>query len=133
MCDLFEDWWKMYDRKVHKKSSKYQWSKLTEDEKKIALQHTKDFIEITEHRFRPHPHRYLRDKRFNDEIRVDELQQKYTLEDFKTDGGGINKIAYCTKCSKSDFYTPYEVLNAESRCCNVNVIPRKEVANGTCA
>ena len=126
VCDLFEDWWKMYDRKVHKKASKYQWGKLTEDEKKIVLQHTKIFTEFTEHRFRPHPHRYLRDKRFNDEIQLNDLQGKHTLEDFKTDGGGMNKIGYCSKCNKSDFYTPYEILNAESRCCNVNVLPKKE-------
>ena len=51
-------------------------------------------------------------------------KSKYQYEDFQFDTTGYNKIGYCSKCSKSDFYKKphYE----DSRCCGSSLKPKRE-------
>jgi|TARA_B100000073_G_scaffold302025_1_gene269326 hypothetical protein len=48
---------------------------------------------------------------------------KYKNEDFKFDATGYNRIGYCSKCDKSDFYK-YPATE-DSRCCGDKLKPRK--------
>ena len=52
------------------------------------------------------------------------------VKDFENDkSSGATKIGYCAECGVSDFYTPNEVVSADSRCCKSRVLPKREVAN----
>ena len=48
---------------------------------------------------------------------------KYVYEDFKFDTTGYNKLAYCQKCNKSDFYKKPHI--EDSRCCGDQLHPNK--------
>ena len=65
----FEDWWIWYDYKISKDKAKKSWQKLNEQEKDLALQTVKDYVNSTPDKsFRKHPTTYLNQKSFNDEI-----------------------------------------------------------------
>jgi hypothetical protein len=65
----FEDWWICYDYKISKDKAKKSWQKLNEQEKDIALQTVKDYVQSTPDKtYRKHPTTYLNQKCFNDEI-----------------------------------------------------------------
>ena len=48
----------------------------------------------------------------------------FKYEDFKFDSTGYNKIAYCDKCNKSDFYKKPQA--EDSRCCGSKLKPNKD-------
>ena len=65
----FEDWWIWYDYKISKEKAKKSWQKLNEQEKDLALQSVKDYVNSTPDKlYRKHPTTYLNQKSFNDEI-----------------------------------------------------------------
>jgi hypothetical protein len=65
----FEDWWIWYDYKISKDKAKKSWQKLNEQEKDLALQSVKDYVNSTPDKlYRKHPTTYLNQKSFNDEI-----------------------------------------------------------------
>ena len=69
--DKFEDWWLWYDNKKNKDKAQTIWNTLTEQEKNIALQCVKDYVESTpDKQYRKHPTTYLNQKSFNDEITI---------------------------------------------------------------
>ena len=69
--DKFDDWWLWYDNKKNKDKAQTIWNTLTEQEKNIALQCVKDYVESTpDKQYRKHPTTYLNQKSFNDEITI---------------------------------------------------------------
>jgi len=66
--DLFNQWWKLYDRDTNKKQSLLQWKKIDEKDYGLILEHTKKFVKAVEKQFRPHGFRYLRDECYRNEI-----------------------------------------------------------------
>ena len=98
------------------------------------MKHTPDYIKVTTKSevvggtFKPrrkNPATYLYNQSWKDEIVAEELLEKFTIDDFKTDGGGFNKKGYCEDCGNCEFYTPYEILTADSRCCGKRVLPSR--------
>lgn len=71
----FEQWWVAYDRKTHKKDALKQWMKLSVVDMKKAVSVVKDYTEANDKQYRKDPHRYLRNKTFNDEIIVSKENQ----------------------------------------------------------
>ena len=60
--DLFNQWWKLYDRDTNKKQAIGQWKKIDEDVYESIIDHTRRFVKAVEKQFRPHGFRYLRDE-----------------------------------------------------------------------
>ena len=132
LYDLFEKWWDLYDFKVGRDKCEKLWMKIPLKDLKLIMEHTKDYIRVTTKSeivggaFKPrrkNPSTYLNNKSWKDEIVKEELEDKFTVDDFHVDGGGFNKKGYCDRCGEVDFYTPYEVLSADSRCCSDKVVP----------
>ena len=63
--ELFEDAWILFKRKGSKKKSLEQWEKLTNDEKKAAIEHIPKYVTTRELQYQKDFERYLRDKCFN--------------------------------------------------------------------
>lgn len=63
--ELFEDAWILFNRKGSKKKASEQWHKLTEDEKKAAIEHIPMYVSTRELQYQKDFERYLRDKCFN--------------------------------------------------------------------
>lgn len=63
--ELFEDAWILFNRKGSKKKASEQWHKLTEDEKKVAIEHIPMYVSTRELQYQKDFERYLRDKCFN--------------------------------------------------------------------
>jgi hypothetical protein len=69
----FDDFWKIYPRKVEKKKSQQKWSKLSETDRKSAMldipaRAQSDQWKREGGRFIPYPTTYLNGERWNDEI-----------------------------------------------------------------
>lgn len=63
--ELFEDAWILFNRKGSKKKASEQWHKLTEDERKAAIEHIPMYVSTRELQYQKDFERYLRDKCFN--------------------------------------------------------------------
>ena len=114
------------------------WDKLSKENKELILKNTPNYVLHTvktgegSEKWKPkrkHPSTYLNQQAWNDEIVVEDNSVRFKVDDYVTDGGGVNKIGYCEVCLKHDFYTPKEVLFADSRCCSKKVIPNKEMVH----
>ena len=118
---MFNTWWKIYNLKIGKQKAMYYWKKnVTEDLYNKIMQHTMEYVK-GEKQYRKHPERYLRDKKWEDEIVV---ETKIELKDFKLDTTGYNYIGYCDRCNVSGFYKK-EHLNGDSSCCSAKIKPAK--------
>ncbi len=139
MSDSFDIWWNLYDFKVGRSKCEKIWSRLSKKNIDAIMKHTPDYVKSTTKEeihggaFKPkrkHPQTYLYNKSWNDEIIKDNLVQRFSVKDFQDDhSSGATKIGYCSKCGVSDFYSPNEVVMADSRCCKVKVLPYREVVN----
>ena len=138
LYDFFKKWWDLYDFKIGRDKCEKIWKRISKQDIEKILIHTEDYVRVTVKTetvgksFKPrrkNPATYLNQKSWNDEIVKEDLQEKFTPDDFMVDGGGVNKKGYCEDCGKLDFYTPYEVLTADSRCCAKRVLPRREKVN----
>lgn len=66
---LFEECWKLYNRKGSKSKSKPYWDKLTMEEMKLAKSHIKAYVQsVSERKYQKDFERYLRDKIFKDVV-----------------------------------------------------------------
>ena len=137
MFDLFQNWWDLYDYKVSRDKCEKLFIKLSRKNIDLIMKHTADYVKTTTkvessgESFKPRrkmPTTYLYNKSWNDEIIKENLVAKFRVDDFEVDGGGFNKKGYCEKCGKCNFYTPKEVLSADSRCCSKRVLPKRLVA-----
>lgn len=68
--EVFLHFWNVYGRKEGKLKAMNEWKKLSEEEKQIALAHAPKYVQGKEKRYLSLPEKYLREKRFNDEIVV---------------------------------------------------------------
>ncbi len=64
----FETCWEAYHRKGSKKQARYQWEKLTNEEKQSVMPHIKAYVSSREITFQKDFERYLRDRIFEDVI-----------------------------------------------------------------
>ncbi|MDR2913448.1 MAG: hypothetical protein LBV74_01200 [Tannerella sp.] len=65
----FEKIWEVYERKGNKKSSLNKWIRLTEKERKLAIEHIPQYVLSTpEIRFRKNMETYLNNESWNDKI-----------------------------------------------------------------
>ena len=62
--ELFEDAWILFNRKGSKKKASEQWHKLTEEERKAAIEHIPMYASTRELQYQKDFERYLRDKCF---------------------------------------------------------------------
>ena len=121
--DMFESWWKIYDLKIGKPKTIEQWKKkVTPDLYNDIMQHTMEYVK-GDKKYRKHPERYIRDKKWEDEIVI--VEEQISLKDFRLDSTGYNYIGYCDKCNVSGFYKK-EHLNGDSSCCSAKIIPTRE-------
>lgn len=66
--DRFEDFWRLYNKRIKKKETKRIWNSLSEKDKRSALAYVPTFVAIhPDVQYRPYPERYLRHKRWLDE------------------------------------------------------------------
>lgn len=66
---LFEECWKLYNRKGSKAKSKPYWDKLSMDEMKLAKSHIQAYVQsVSERKYQKDFERYLRDKIFKDVV-----------------------------------------------------------------
>ena len=120
--DIFESWWKIYDLKIGKPKTIEQWKKkVTPDLYNDIMQHTMEYVK-GDKKYRKHPERYIRDRKWEDEIVV--ATQKINLKDYRMTTTG-HYIGYCQKCSESSFYKAND-LNNDSTCCNADITANKE-------
>lgn len=67
--ERFEQFWNTYGKKVDKKKARDQWMKLSEDDVKQLFFKLEGWLKShPELKYRPHPMRWLRDRRWEDEI-----------------------------------------------------------------
>ena len=69
----FDDFWLLWpeDRRVEKKAARMQWAKLTDEQQVAALTGLVDWRRVwakKDPQYIPHPHRWLRDERWDDAI-----------------------------------------------------------------
>jgi hypothetical protein len=68
---MFEEFWKLYPRKIAKKPAQQIWSRLTDDEKLAALQALPNHIRAwdgKEAEYNPHARTWLNQARWTDEL-----------------------------------------------------------------
>lgn len=66
---LFEECWKLYNRKGSKANSKTYWNKLTMEEMKLAKSHIQAYVQsVSDKKYQKDFQRYLRDKIFKDVV-----------------------------------------------------------------
>lgn len=66
---LFEECWKLYNRKGSKAKSKPYWDKLTIEEMQLAKSHIQAYVQsVSDKKYQKDFQRYLRDKIFNDVV-----------------------------------------------------------------
>ena len=121
----FEQFYKLYPRKVGRFLAKKCFTKLSKKDKKLAYDGLVNYIKYwkaseTEKQFIPHPSTFLNQKRWEDEVDLPKQKAEY-----KRDATGRFFIAYCKKCNISDFYNDYE-LKGDSRCCNSELLPERK-------
>ena len=68
VLDLFNQWWKAYDRDTQKAKALVPWKKIDEKVYPSIIAHTKKFVLAVKQEFRPHGFRYLKDAVYLDEI-----------------------------------------------------------------
>lgn len=66
--EVFMQFWNVYDKKEGKLKAMKEWKKLSEKEKECVLSHAPKYVQGKEKKYLPLPEKYLREKRFNDEI-----------------------------------------------------------------
>lgn len=67
--ESFEQFWNTYGKKVDKKKAREQWMKLSEDDIRQLFYKLEGWLKShPELKYRPHPMRWLRDRRWEDEI-----------------------------------------------------------------
>ena len=74
----------------------------------------------TENQFIMHPSTFINQRRWEDEIELPKEKKN-----FKRDATGRFFVAYCSKCSDSNFYNDYEI-KGDSRCCNAELLSKRE-------
>ena len=84
------------------------------------MQHTMEYVK-GDKKYRKHPERYIRDKKWEDEI-VD--KEVLDLKLFKRDSCGF-PMAYCEKCGSSESYTELEIKANDSKCCSAKLLYKK--------
>lgn len=78
---MFNDFWKLYPRKVAKKAAEKSWNKLTDIEQTKALNAIPQHVNYwktkeTEHEFIPHPATWLNQARYEDELIITPKKEK---------------------------------------------------------
>ena len=51
---------------------------------------------------------------------------KHHFSEFKLDSTGNARMGYCTKCNTSDFYDQFKIVGEDSKCCKVELTPRRK-------
>ena len=79
--DGFEAWYEMYPRKVAKKVAQKSWARLTELEKRKAMESLPNHVKYwriteTEKEYIPHPATWLNQGRYDDEIDLTSKETK---------------------------------------------------------
>jgi len=116
----FDIFWKLYDKKVNKPKCEKKWISLKDIERKLIIDTLPTFLKtITDKQYQPYPMTYLNNKRWEDEIQLD------NKDEFKMDTVGVSYIGYCEKCNKSDFYRS---TNDDS-CCGTKILPKPITVN----
>lgn len=87
----FEEFWNLYDKKVGPKDKcEKLWNKLKDSERSKIMETLPLFLNsIKDKQFIPYPQSYLNQKRWNDEIKVEYIEQKTTIN---KNYEAINKI-----------------------------------------
>lgn len=85
---IFDDFWQLYPRKTAKAHAKIMWERLTEEEKKLAIEKLPQHIKLwsttgTEKQFMPHAGTWLNPvlgRRWEDEIEIPSPKAKTKTE-----------------------------------------------------
>lgn len=68
----FDEWYNLYNKKRHRADAVKEWHKLNPDENLFSkiIEHTTKYIKVAQPQYRPDPERYIKNKRYEDEIIV---------------------------------------------------------------
>lgn len=93
---LFVDFYRMYPRKVARKEAERAWLKLSDEEKRQAIDALPNHLRYwelknTDKHFIPHPASWLNGARFEDELDLSESLPKNAVAWWCTDEGVIKK------------------------------------------
>ena len=127
--ELFEQFWNIYPRKVQKERSKKAFNKLSKADKDLAFDHLEAHKEYWNRSARsaehiPHAATWLNGKSWLDEL--PSKNQANKQRKWKNDSTGKFIVGYCSKCSKSDFYEPFNIINQDSKCCKAFILDQRE-------
>lgn len=76
-CNIpFEDFWKLYDKKVNVNKCKQLWERLTDKEREAAMKYIPGYKASREKIYQKDPERFLKYKVWNDEIVIKKTEQK---------------------------------------------------------
>lgn len=82
--ESFEKFWNIYGKKIGKKQALNQWEKLKDEDIKTIFSKLASWLKANpEEKYRPHPMRWIRDRRWDDET---------TIYDKNTKSKGINYL-----------------------------------------
>lgn len=79
----FEDFYDLYSKKRYRAKAEGEWKKLSDNRRRLAMDHTQKFVVSEEKQFRPDPHRYLRDRGWENEIIIKQNGQKRDYSELK--------------------------------------------------
>jgi len=143
--ELFNSFYSLYPRKQDKKRAYTAFNNLTKANQKLCIEGVTIYVQwlkvnnIVDKTLIKLPTTYINGEHWNDELDTTVIKQPDKVE-FKLDATGNSVIAYCSKCSISDFYDPFKVHTMDSKCCNgmllntkpnVDMQPEPEVTTNT--
>ena len=81
----FDVWWNIYDKKSGRKDCEKKWSKISDKDKEIIMEHTPKYVLSTpDKQYRKLPLTYLNGEHWNDEIR---MPKDFGYVDYKREQG----------------------------------------------
>jgi hypothetical protein len=117
----FNKWYKSYKKTTTKAQAEAYWSKHIKPHMITKIMwHTKCYVDQVEKRYRLDPIRYLRNKKYNDEI----IKQKKKInldEDYPFDTTGNSRKGRCSACDKVVFGGKFTIHNEDSSCCKARI------------
>ena len=81
---MFDQFWKLYPRKVARFAAEKEWKRLKEDEKRAAIEalpiHAQGWADRDDKQFIPHASTWLHQRRWEDEIEVKKTFEQIAKE-----------------------------------------------------
>ena len=122
VSEEFKKWYLLYNKKVTKNEANNFWNKhITFEIVKDIMKHTEQYVKNTEKVYRLDPIRYLKRKKWEDEVIATPIDVKATLEGFPFDKSGRARLGRCSNCNGIHFGNIYKIYTEDSSCCKAKL------------